>query len=183
MPDSLKTLPDKTSRFALLVGGLTGVAFGLAILFWPTKAATALAGVIATYAIIAGIVYISIALLTKSLGTGGRVGHALLGILYIVAGIFAFSSLDRSAAYLAVLLTIMIGVMWVVEGFTALFTLGRSESKVLTIVFALFSVVAGATLLSSPIWGAVFLWWFLGIAMVALGLLNAVRALTKKRTK
>lgn len=183
MPTSLSTLTEKNSRFALLVGGLTGVAFGMAILVWPTKAATALAGVVATYAVIAGIVYISIALLTKSLGTGGRIGHALLGVLYVFAGIFAFTSLDRSAAYLAVLLTIMIGVMWVVEGFTALFTLGRSESKVLTIVFALFSVVAGATLLSSPIWGAVFLWWFLGIAMVALGLLNAVRALSRQASK
>lgn len=171
----------KGARLALLIGGLAAVGFGIAVLAWPTKAAVALTGVIAVYAIIAGIVYALIGILSKELGAGGRIGHVLLGVLYVAAGIFAFSSLQQSAAFLALFITIMIGVMWMIEGFTALFSLSGSDSKALTIVFAVLSVIAGFTLLSSPLWGAVFLWWFLGISLIVLGALNVIRAITGKK--
>lgn len=175
------TTPAKGARFTLLIGGLAAVGFGIAVLAWPTKAAVALTGVIAVYAIIAGIVYAALGLFSKGLGAGGRIGHVLLGVLYVIAGVYAFSSLQQSAAFLALFLTIMVGVMWVIEGFTALLTLGQSGSKALTIVFAILSVIAGVTLLSSPLWGAVFLSWFLAIALMVLGALNVIRAIIGKK--
>lgn len=173
--------PVKGARLALLIGGLAAVGFGIAVLAWPTKAAVALTGVIAVYAIISGIVYAALGIFSKALGAGGRIGHVLLGLLYVIAGVYAFSSLQQSAAFLALFLTIMVGVMWVIEGFTALFTLGQAGSKIATIIFAILSVIAGFTLLSSPLWGAVFLWWFLGIALIVLGALNVIRAITGKK--
>lgn len=178
MTTTTTTVPVRGARLALFIGGLAAVAFGIAVLAWPTKAAVALTGVIAFYAIIAGLVYIAIGVVSQDLGAGGRVGQVLLGLLYVAAGGFAFSSLQQSAAFLAVFLTIMIGVMWIIEGFASLFMLGTSGSKILTIVFAVVSVFAGFTLLTSPLWGAVFLWWFLGIAMIGLGALNTIRAIT-----
>lgn len=174
--------PVKGARLALLVGGLAAAAFGIAVLAWPTKAAVALTGVIAVYAIIAGIIYVALGFMSKSLGAGGRIGHVILGILYVIAGIYAFSSLQRSAAFLAVFLTVMVGVMWMVEGFTALFTLGKGGSSALTIIFAIISILAGFSLLSSPLWGTLFLWWFLGIGLVVLGVLNVIRAIAGKRS-
>lgn len=165
------------ARLALLIGGLAAVGFGIAVLAWPTKAAVAVTGVIAVYAIVAGIVYVALGVSARGLGTGGRIGHVLLGVLYAAAGISAFSSLQQSAAFLIVFVTVMVGVLWIVEGFTALFTLGRSGSKVVTTVFAIVSVIAGFTLLSSPLWGAIFLWWFLGVALILLGALNVGRAI------
>ena len=173
--------PVKGARLALLIGGLAAVGFGIAVLAWPTKAAVALTGVIAVYAIISGIVYAALGIFSKALGAGGRIGHVLLGLLYVIAGVYAFSSLQQSAAFLALFLTIMVGVMWVIEGFTALFTLGQAGSKIATIIFAILSVIAGFTLLSSPLWGAVFLWWFLAIALIVLGALNVIRAITGKK--
>jgi uncharacterized membrane protein HdeD (DUF308 family) len=181
MTTTTTTAPAKGARLALLIGGLAAVGFGIAVLAWPTKAAVALTGVIALYAIIAGIVYAALGIFSKGLGAGGRIGHVLLGVLYVVAGVYAFSSLQQSAAFLALFLTIMVGVMWVIEGFTALFTLDQSGSKVLTIVFAILSVIAGFTLLSSPLWGAMFLWWFLAIALIVLGGLNVIRAIAGKK--
>lgn len=178
---TISAAPAKGARLALLIGGLAAVGFGVAVLAWPTKAAVALTGVIAVYAAIAGVVYATLGLFSKGLGAGGRIGHVLLGILYVIAGVYAFSSLHQSAAFLALFITIMVGVMWIIEGFTSLFTLGQSGSKVLTIIFAILSVIAGFTLLSSPLWGAVFLWWFLGIALVVLGALNIIRSLTGKK--
>ncbi|NHB84878.1 hypothetical protein G7085_10410 [Tessaracoccus sp. HDW20] len=179
--EEIADLVSSGARIALLVEGVIAVAFGIAVLVWPGKTAVALTGVIALYAILAGIVYIAIGLLSKRLSTGGRVGHALLGLLYILAGGFAFSSLKESAAFLAVFLVVMVGVMWIVEGFTALFTLGAVKSKAITVVFAIISVIAGFSLLTSPLWGAVFLWWLIGIAMLVLGVLNIGRSLLGSR--
>ncbi|MFC7765607.1 HdeD family acid-resistance protein [Leucobacter soli] len=150
MTDTASESPAKGARLALLVGGLAAVGFGVAVLVWPTKTAVALTGVIAVYAVVAGIVYAALGLFSKGIGAGGRIGHVLLGVLYVVAGVYAFGSLKQSAVFLALFLTIMVGVMWVVEGFTSLFTLGQSGSKALTITFAILSVIAGFTLLSSP---------------------------------
>ena len=48
-------------------------------------------------------------------------------------------------------------------------------------MFAILSVLAGFTLLSSPIWGAVFLWWFLGLSLVILGALNVARSFAGRK--
>lgn len=176
--------PARGARIALFVAGLLAVGFGISVLAWPAKTGAALTGVIALYALIAGVVYIALGFVSKTLSAAGRVGHVLLGLLYVAAGIYAFSSLQRSAAFLAIFLTIMLGVMWIIEGFTALFTLGAASARgagLLTMVFAIISIVAGFTLLSSPLWGAMFLWWFLGIGLIVLGLLNIIRATTWKK--
>lgn len=169
------------TRLALLIGGAAAVVFGLAILVWPTKAAVVVTGFIAAYAIIAGIVYVAVGVLSKALGVGGRIGHVLLGVLYVVAGAFAFAELQASAAFLAVFLTILVGVMWIVEGFVALFLVGASSSKALTIAFAVLSILAGFALLSSPLWGAALLWWFIAISLIVLGILNIARAFVGRK--
>ena len=174
---STTATPIKGARLALIVGGLASVLFGIAVLVWPTKAAVAITILIAIYAIIAGVVYIWTALVSKGLGAGGRIGHVVLGLLYVVAGALAFTQLQATAAFLALFVTILVGVLWIFEGLVSLFTLGEAGSKFFTIIFAFISIIAGFTLVTSPLWGAVFLWWFLGLALVVLGILNALRAL------
>ncbi|HEY0117168.1 MAG TPA: DUF308 domain-containing protein, partial [Cellulomonas sp.] len=93
-------------------------------------------------------------------------------------GILALIDLAAAAVSLAVFLAILVGVMWVFEGFVALTTLGATRSKVWTVFFALLSIVAGVLLFLSPLWGALTLWWLLGISLVVLGLVQVVRALT-----
>lgn len=180
-PGMSSATPAKGVRLALFVGGLITIGFGVAVLLWPTRAAVALTAVVATYAVLTGLVYAAMGVMSKTLGAGGRIGHVMLGILYVVAGVYAFTELERSAAFLALFVTLMIGVMWVIEGFMALFTLGASGSKPLTVVFAVISVIAGLLLLGNPLWGALSLWWFLGFSLVLLGLLNVLRAFTGRQ--
>lgn len=168
--------PVNPFRVALLVGGLIAVGFGLAVLIWPTKTALAVTSVLAVYAIVAGIVYVAIGFLAAWQGVGSRIGHVLLGLLFIAAGGYAFASLEESAVFLALFVSVMVGVMWIVEGFTALFTLGESGSTALTVLFAIVSVLAGFALLSTPVWGAGFLWWLFAVSLLVLGVLNVVRA-------
>ncbi len=177
------TTASRSTRVALMVGGVVGVLFGIAVLSWPTKAAVAVTMLIAAWALVAGLTYVFMSIFAKEMGVGARIGHVLLGLLYIVAGIVAFSELQQSAAFLTIFVTVMVGIMWIIEGFTALFTLGGNQgSRILTIVFAIISIIAGVTLVTSPLWGALFLWWLVGISLLVLGVINFLRGLAGSKS-
>lgn len=167
-------------RTALGVGGVLAVIVGILILVWPGKTAAVVAAIIAIYAIVAGLVYAGLGIFSKTKGGWARVGHILLGILFIIAGVVALFNLTASVAWLALFIGILVGIMWIVEGIVALSTLGDAASKGWSIFFAILSIIAGIVVLFSPLWGAVVLWWLLGISLIVLGIINIVRAFTFK---
>ena len=63
--------PARIGRTILLALGLVAIAFGVTILFWPTKTAIALTGIIAFQAIVGGIIYLARGLTAKELGKLG----------------------------------------------------------------------------------------------------------------
>jgi uncharacterized membrane protein HdeD (DUF308 family) len=164
-------------RTALGVGGVLALIVGVLILVWPGKTAMVVAAIIAIYAIAAGLVYAGLGIFTKDKGGWSRVGHIVLGVLFIIAGIVAFMNLAQTTAWLAVFIGILVGIMWIVEGVVALSTLGDSASKGWSIFFAIISIIAGVVLLFSPLYIAA-LWWLLGIALIVLGIIQVVRAFT-----
>lgn len=165
-------------RTALGIGGVVSVIVGILILAWPGKTAMVVAAIIAIYAIVAGLVYAGLGIFSKSKGGWARVGHIALGILFIVAGVIAFANLGATTVWLALFIGILIGVMWIIEGIVSLSTLGDAPSKVWTIIFAIISIIAGVVLLFSPLWGAVVIWWLIGISAIVLGIIQVVRAFT-----
>ncbi|MFT4229615.1 MAG: DUF308 domain-containing protein [Microbacterium sp.] len=167
-------------RAAFGVGGVIALIVGILILAWPGKTAAVVAAVIAIYAIAGGLVYAAVGIFSRSVGGWARVGHVFLGVVFIAAGVAAFINLTATTVWLALFLGILVGTMWVVEGVVALIARGASTSKGWSVFFALVSIVAGVTLLFSPLWGALVLWWLLGISLVVLGLLQLVRAFTWK---
>lgn len=167
-------------RTAFGVGGLVALIVGIIILIWPGHAAVALTAVIAAYAIVGGLVYAGLGIFSKSMGGWARVGHIILGILFIIAGIIAFTELAQTAVWLAVFIGILVGIMWIVEGVVALTALGTSTSRGWSLFFAILSIIAGIILLFSPLWGAIVLWWLLGISLVVLGIIQMIRAFTFK---
>ncbi len=168
-------------RTALGIGGVLAVLAGIFILFQPAEAAFVVTIVIAIYAIAAGLVYAGLGIFSKHKGGWARVGHIALGILFIIAGVVALVNLQQATAWLAVFVAILIGILWIVEGIVSLSTLGDASSKVWTIIFAIISIIAGLYLVFSPLWGAVVLWWILGIGLIILGIVNIVRAFTYGR--
>ena len=92
----------------------------------------------------------------------------------------ALFNLGQTTAWLALFLGILIGIMWIVEGIVALSTLGDAASKGWSIFFAILSIIAGIIVLFAPVWGVAILWWILGISLVVLGVINIVRAFTFK---
>ena len=75
---------------------------GILILVWPLKTAIVVTAMIAVYAIITGIVYVGLAIFSKTLGGWSRVGHAVLGVLFVIAGIVAFFNLTETTLLVAV---------------------------------------------------------------------------------
>lgn len=163
-------------RAALAIGGLVSIVVGIALLVWPEKSATVIAAIIGVYAVIAGLTYIGIGLSSLDKTGWARVGHILLGVLYIIAGYVFFSNLEATTAILVVLITIMIGAIWIVEGITAFTTIGHASSKAWSIVYGVISIIAGLVLLFSPIASAVVLWVILGVSAIVLGIVQVARS-------
>ncbi|WP_460773928.1 HdeD family acid-resistance protein [Microbacterium sp. GXF7504] len=167
----------KTLRLLLGIGGLVALIVGILILVWPLKTAVVVTAMIAVYAIITGIVYIGMAIFSKSLSGWSRVGHAVLGVLFVIAGIVAFFNLTETTLLLAVFVAVFIGISWVVDGIVSLTTL-PSGGKGWTIFFAIVSIIAGIMLFIAPVFAAAFLWLFVAWSLVILGVVQIVRAFT-----
>lgn len=176
--ESLAKAGTNGIRTALGLGGVLLVILGLLVLIWPGKSALVVAAIFAIYAIVAGLVYAALGIFAKGLGGWSRVGHIVLGILFIVAGIVAFSNLGATAVTLAAFIGILVGVMWIVEGVVALTTLSDAASKAWSIFYAIISIIAGITLVISPVWGFAILWLLFGISALVLGIVQIVRAFT-----
>lgn len=165
-------------RTALAVGGALALIVGVLILVWPGKTAMVVTAIIAVYAIVAGLVYACLGIFSNARSGWSRVGHIVLGLLFIAAGVVAFMNLSQATSWLAVFLGVLVGIMWVVEGITALSTLGDAASKGWSIFFAILSIIAGFMVMFSPMWGIAILWWLLGISFIVLGVVNVVRAVS-----
>ena len=163
-------------RTAFGVGGVLSIIAGLIILWQPQGAAAFVTVVIAIYAIVGGLVYAGLGIFSKSKGGWARVGHIILGIIFIAGGVVALFNLQQATAWLAVFIGVLVGILWIVEGIVSLSTLGDAASKGWTIFFAIISIIAGLYLVISPLLGAVVLWWLLGILLIVLGIIQIVRA-------
>lgn len=173
--DLEKTVTNKI-RAALGVGGLLALVIGVVILFWPVKTAVVVAGIIAFYAALAGIVNISIAVFSRHAGTWPRVGYGALGVAFFVAAIVAFMNLRGAAAALGTVIGIVVGIVWIAEGIVGLTMIGNASSKLWAVIYAGISLIAGVVVMTSPIWGATMLWLLLGVSLVILGAVQLIRA-------
>lgn len=171
----------KSIRVTLAVSGIVALIAGIVLLVWPLKTAMIVTAIIASYLIIAGLVYVGLGIFSGKKGGWVRVGHIVLGLLYIVAGIMAYGNLQAATVTLAFVTAIFLGVSWIVDGVVSLSLLNRDGSKVWTIIYAILSIAAGVIVIFSPLLAAVALWWVLGITLVVLGILQIVRAITLGR--
>lgn len=168
-------------RTTLAVSGVVTLIAGIVLLVWPIKSAFIVTAIFASYLIIGGLVYLALSIFSQEKTGWSRVGHALLGLLYIVAGVIAFSNLAATTVSLALIVGIFIGISWIIDGVVSLSLLSASKSKGLTVVYAILSLIAGVLVLLSPLFLTAVLWTVLGISLVVLGILQIVRAITLKK--
>ena len=171
----------RSVRIFLAVSGALALIAGLVLLIWPAKSAVIVTGIVASYLIVAGLVYLGLGFFSGRGGGWARVGHIVLGLLYIVAGVIAFANLPAATVTLAVVVAVFIGISWIVDGFVSLSLIGADATKVWTLIYAVIGIVAGVIVLFSPLYAAAALWILLGVSLVALGIMQLVRAFTLKK--
>lgn len=172
----------RAARITLALAGVVALIAGIVILVWPKGAAVFIVGIIAAYLIIAGLVYLGLGIFSKERTGWARVGHIVLGLVYVIAGIAAFWNITASVIALAIFVAILVGISWIIDGIVSLSYLGDAASKGWTLFYAIISIIGGVVVLFSPLYGALILWWILGITLVVLGVLQIVRAITLGRT-
>lgn len=167
-------------RTALGIGGLITAILGVLILIFPGLTALAgavvLAVLLSAYALINGVVYVGSAIFSRTMKGWGRVGYILLGVLFIVGGVIMMANIQETAGIAVAFITFTIGFLWIFEGVMAFVSLGETESRGWAIFYGIVSVLAGFTILFSPLISATFLWLFLGVSMVVMGIIQVVRA-------
>ena len=138
------------ARVLFGVGGLIAVVLGVFVLFAPIASGKTVlligAALIGIYAVVTGLVYLGVAIFTKGTKGWSRLGHSLLGLLYVIGGAVIFSNLLFSGGVLALFLAITLGVLWIFEAIVALASLKRSRYKGWTIAYAIISIIAGLVL-------------------------------------
>lgn len=174
-------------RVAFGIGGLVAIALGVFIILYPATSGTVVmkivAIVMAIYALVVGVVYLGIGLFSKNLKGWSRTGQIVLGALYLIAGIVVFANLGATASVLAMFLSITIGILWLFEGVMAFVVVNRGGSNAWSIFYGVISIIAGISLIVTPLAGALTLWWLLGISLVVLGGVQIMRALKGRSSR
>ena len=174
-------------RTIMGVGGLVALVIGVLILMNPVESGAVMmkfvAVIFAIYMVIAGLVFLGSMIFSKTMGGWRRVGNAVLGLLYLIAGIIIFGNLGATAAVLTAVLSIFIGILWIFEGIMSFAAARESKSKTWSIIYGIVSIIAGIVLIVTPLVAAVTLWILVGASLAVMGVVQIVRAFTLKPAK
>ncbi|KQX06993.1 MULTISPECIES: HdeD family acid-resistance protein [unclassified Leifsonia] len=173
-PNRLSKSEVNGIRVALGVSAVVALVLGIVVLVWPDKTAGLLAVLFGLYFLIIGIVRLAKGIFSKGISGGSRVLSILLGLLLVIAGIFALRNLESTVA----LLGIIIGIAWIIEGVAALVESASDGSRWPGIVFGVISIIAGIVVLFLPAASVAVLLVIGGIFLVIAGLVQLVQAFT-----
>ncbi|MTE23959.1 HdeD family acid-resistance protein [Microbacterium sp. ZXX196] len=180
----------RSLRAIILAGAVLSLLFGIAVLVWPVKSAVAVTILLAVYAIIGGLLNLGSGIFVKGTPGWTRAGLIVLGLVFLAAGVLAFGNLGVTTLLLAVIFTTFLGIAWIVDGIVSLTTLSSAQSagpggekahKGWTIAFAIISIIAGVFVIISPLMTALWLWIFIGAALIVFGVTGIVRAATLEK--
>ena len=174
-------------RTIMGVGGLVSLVIGVLILINPVQSGAVMmkfvAIIFAIYMTVTGLVFLGSMIFSKTMSGWRRVGNAVLGLLYLIAGIIVFGNLGATAAVLTAVLSIFIGVLWIFEGIMSFAAARESKSKTWSIIYGIVSIIAGIVLIVTPLVAAVTLWILVGASLAVMGVVQIVRAFTLKPAK
>lgn len=158
----------------MIAGGITTIVLGLVLLIWPKQTLLVFASLLGI-----GLILIGIARLANAASDRGRAGssrawRAVLGLIYIVAGIVVLANLTATLRFLVW----AVGIIWVVTGVFEIFAgFGRPKGeRSLTIVIGLMNLAFGIVLLVWPGPTLIIVVWITGLWLIALGLLQIIFA-------
>lgn len=160
-------------RGGMILTGVLSVVLGALVLFWPEVTLDIVAVLFGLYFLVSGAVRVVTGLLTP-LGGGLRVLNILIGLLLFIVGVAAIRNPLASLTVLA----LFIGIAWIVEGIMSLTEVESGGSRWYAIAYGVISIIAGVVVLFLPVSSLAALVVFGGIALIVLGIVEVVRALS-----
>lgn len=164
-----------TARVVFVISGLITLVVGVLLLVWPERSAELTVGAFSIYAVSVGVIGLVLGVFGRGLVSWRRGGHALIGLLLMVAGIVALSGVDPTRTNTGTILGVVVGIVWIIQGVFSVAETDRSKDTLWSIIFGVVSVLAGVAVLIAPLWGTEMLWIFFGVTLVVIGLAQLAR--------
>jgi uncharacterized membrane protein HdeD (DUF308 family) len=157
----------KSFASSLILRGLLAVAVGVVAVAWPSVTVLALVVVFAAYAFIAAGLQAAMAFSSRT--AKPVIGHLLLGLVDVIAGVTALAWPGATA-----LVLVLIVASWAIAGGVVEVVTGvRSDevagTRAMYIVGGLFSIVFGGVLFTRPDMGAISLALVFGLFNLVAG--------------
>ena len=164
-----KSMSDqvKSSSTQLILLGVLAIIVGIIALAWPGVTILALVILFAVWAFTDSVLQFT--RMAGSVGAGPAIGHLLLGLVDIAAGIVALAWPAPTALVLVVVVAIWAFVGGFFEIFTAFQSGETAGTRVLFILGGLVSILFGIVLFARPGVGAVTLALLFGLFALIYG--------------
>jgi uncharacterized membrane protein HdeD (DUF308 family) len=159
------------------VRAVSALVIGILVLVWPQSTAAIVGVLLGLYFIILGVLRVIQGFVDKDLNGGGRAANFILGAVVLAAGIVVLKNPFATAVFVVIL----IGISWIFEGIATVASAARGNGGFGTVVVGLLIAVAGLVVIFfAPAATAAFA-IFLGIAMIAVGILSLALLFTVGR--
>jgi uncharacterized membrane protein HdeD (DUF308 family) len=170
----------KSLSTSLIVRGVLALAVGIIALAWPSVTVLALVILFAVYAFIAAGLEAVRAFSSRK--AGSVLGHLLLGLVDLAAGVIALAWPGPTA----LVLVLVVGVWAVIAGLVEFFAAFRSGEPAVTramfILGGLVTVAFGVVLCARPGMGAIALALLFGLFNLIYGAWMLVQGIELRRT-
>lgn len=168
----------RTFKAALWIGAVLSILVGIVVLVWPGSTLEVVAFFFGLYFFVVGLVRVIVGIVNGSLSPGIRVLSIILGVLLLIAGVFALKNPLASLVVLALL----IGISWITEGILALTQTVNDSSRWFGTLLGVLSIVAGVVFIFAPLTSLAVLTVFAAWTFIVLGIFQAMSAVTLGRT-
>ncbi|WP_433291796.1 HdeD family acid-resistance protein [Actinoplanes sp. CA-030573] len=152
--------------WTLLITGLLGVAFGIAVLVWPDITLRVMAALAGVWLFIAGCARIIGAFLPSG-SIVRNVLSGIVGIIVLIAGVICLRNVVTRLALLALLFAIT----WILSGLTAVIvgTQREGTERTVLIIVGVVSLIAGLVFVFAPGLSLASLVILTGISSIVVG--------------
>jgi uncharacterized membrane protein HdeD (DUF308 family) len=165
----------------ILVRGVLGVIFGILCFAWPGISLIALVFLFGAYAFMDGAIAIAAGLSPS--GRGRDAALVILGVLGLIAGVFAFLWPGITAVALLLLIGVWAIIKGIVEIVEAIRLRKEIEDEWLFILSGLLSFLFGVIVLARPGVGALAIVWLIGAWALVFGAITIALAFRLRRAK
>jgi len=163
----------------VLVTGLSGMALGAAVLFWPDVSLRVMAALTGVWLLVAGLARIIGAFLPGAGSIAGHVLSGVVGVVVLIAGLICL----RDLVVRLTILALFFAITWILTGITEVAVgLHRTGgTRVALIVLGVVSLLAGVVFLVVPDLSLATLVLLTGISSLVVGLAEVVLAFYLRR--